>query len=238
MALTGCYEIAGERQPGELGNGGFYWICSTAADPACDAAGDAAEAFPERVALGSKFRLQYLTDYNDPVNVASGSSHIVEQNLVGRFEAVAPGYASMVVYRDGQVYDFLHLNVRPIDDVGLVGDVGPNGLAVGERAAIRANPRCEGLLCAGSMPYQWVVDRPEILWLQKSEDRSSEVMVEGVAPGEATVHLSHQELALASLSVTVVGDEVPTTSTGDTGSTGSTGGKGTTSSTGDTGGGR
>jgi hypothetical protein len=225
LFLMGCSEYTvtlsqlGDPVPGELGHGLFYWQCTLSSDRSCEDPNEGAAYFPDGAALGSKFELQYQADDSGLyLPVRSGSSHMT-MGLAGEFTAVLPGFASGVVYRDDQVYDFLHLEIRPVVELRMTTEGMPSGdLSMDDTAQIMVHAVCDGGPCGGGLPYQWSVDQPDVLELTSPLGPDDEVRVRALSPGLATVTVVADTVGV--IQIEVLGDtsiETEETGTEDTG---------------------
>jgi hypothetical protein len=214
LMMAGCGPQP-ELVPGELGNGLFYWLCTSLADPSCESLDEGAMDFPTVVALGSDFALQYQSnDSGRYLAVRSGSSHLAMGSTSGAFTAVLPGFASVVVYEGEELYDFLHLEVQPVDRLQITTAGLPSqGLDVGDDARILVSALCGDVPCAGALPYQWSVDRPDVLELEAPVGPDDEVRVRALSPGLATVTVLADTVAV--IQIEVLGDSP--VETGETG---------------------
>lgn len=213
--LVGCGPEPG-LQPGELGNGVFYWLCTSDADPSCKKNEDAADKFPSVVALGADFMLQYQENSGRYAAPLSGSSHLVPGSPTGTFTAAVPGYASVVVYEGETLLDFLHIEVRSIDRLQMSSaGLGADGIDVGATATITTTPLCLDEPCAGSLPYEWATDRPDLLNVEQPISFDNQVTISGISPGEAQIIVT-DGTNVGTMLITVLGD-LP--ETGDTGIT-------------------
>ncbi len=217
MLLAGC-EAAPATRPGELGNGAFAWLCVTEADAACSSIVEPAPAFPRQVAVGGEFELRYLgADTTSPP--VSGSVLLERGVQAGTFTAVAPGVASVLVYGGEVLVDFLHLELVDVELLSVApGAAVADGLEVGEEGVLVVTPVAGGEVAAGSLPYAWSVDRPEVVSLEVPATLDDRVHLRGLSPGEAVVTVTTG----ASTAATTVRVPDPTggAHTGDTADTG------------------
>jgi hypothetical protein len=249
LVLAGCVEVAHPAKvSGELGNGSFAYLCVDGTDPMCPDGGLSVD-FPDVIALGSTFQLAFHSDVG-PKPVHSGSDHLVESYPPGTFQAVAPGWASVVAGEEDEVYDLVHVWVAASDQLQLSADLE---LAVDEISAVQVTSLCQGAVCGGALPYDWSTSDPTVVRLSYPL-LDDVVSVRALAPGSAVIRVSEGQRSTA-VTIAVDGGGTGTTVTtgttgstgsggsgasggsgGSTGSTGDTGSTGSTSSTGDTGG--
>jgi hypothetical protein len=218
ILLAGCGPQP-ELVPGELGNGLFYWLCTSLADPSCESLDEGAMDFPSAVALGSEFALQYQSNGGRYLPVRSGSSHLTMGSTSGAFTSVLPGFASVVVYEGDEVFDFLHLEVKPVERLQMsTSSLPAEGLPVDDTARVLVTAICDGEPCAGGLPYQWSVDQPDVLEIEPPVGPDDEVRVRALSPGLATVTVMADTVGV--IQIEVLGDtpiETGDTGTGETG---------------------
>jgi hypothetical protein len=196
MACTG-----GERNPspsstsvqkGQLGNGGFTFRCDDSV--ACDRWNNA-DNFPDAVALGSTFEMQfYLLDGTRGYSYLKDAERGTTVEPVGKylghgaagFAAVAPGVATIAA-RDqkGWLVDYITVRIRKPDSL-VVYDSEYRGEdptriqrvtipAKGDRKSFRVVAQAGVEALAGMVTVEW------------SSDDESIVAVEGYSKGKVTI---------------------------------------------------
>jgi hypothetical protein len=200
----------------------FSWVCVDDTDPACPNGGTDPEAFPDYVAVGARFRMQYRAHDDDLGWAEVHTETVLVDESSNGLVAKAPGWAAIVAMRDGMLLDVIHLQIAEPDHVQVDGDIDAP-LALGEERTLQASARTQdGELCAGSLPYEWSVDRAGVVELIGGTPGHS-VEVIGQEPGEAELLVKVDSELFRTLSLTVEGETDPTGLTGDTGPTGPTG---------------
>jgi hypothetical protein len=242
--LGGCASTCGDSTNpgavGELGNGRFLYACLGESDPACASSpgGDDMDYFPECIALGGRFDLEYMlidasaleSDELTPVLYVES----VNQSFFGgndEFQALRVGEAAFVVRESERVLDLIHLPIVEPDGIEVMTAIE---IGVGTTEELRVHPRSlDCLELGGTVPFEADSSDEAIATVSAS----GLLTIQGQAPGTAvvTVRLGGLEQAIT---VEVVGsgtDTAPGTGSdgsGDTGS-GTTGGTDTGSSTSD-----
>mgnify|MGYP000438013571 CR=1 FL=1 len=234
---------APDGKTGFRGRGQFLYTCIGDRDPAC--LSSYALLFPELIALGGRFNMQYLEDPESAryLSVYSGAPERISYNA--GFMADATGLTAMLAYEDpgsdAKVIDFVTLDVvapvslrmrRVEEEVAVVE------LEVGDEAVLTALSLDEfGNELAGTLTFDWTLG-PEAVG-ELLEVLPGGVRVKALKPGETVVTARLGELSVAV--DVVVGGVVETTgeptgtgATGETGSDGTSGEGGTTSSSGTT----
>lgn len=260
LSLAGCSDSCnGTTEPGavgELGNGRFLYTCGGSSDPACESSanGDAVDYFPDCIALGGAFDLEYElldasaleTDELTPVLYVES----VNQGFfrgTDDFEALRVGNAAFVVRESERVLDLIHLAIVEPDDVDVVSrdPATPTDaieLSPGDTEVLRVLPRSSQCLGLGGAVS---IDAESSDQTVASVSAGDVLRIQGIAPGTAVVRARLGALEEA-ITVTVIGGTPdPDTSasdgsagSGDTGSgTGgstATDGMGTTDASGTT----
>ncbi|MEM6989949.1 MAG: hypothetical protein AAF721_05615 [Myxococcota bacterium] len=178
---------------GELGVGTFFYRCVGDSDPFCDDGGQA-ENFPEAIAVGGRFSLDYNQDIDGALpNVTPGSDSIRTDGpgLV----IVRAGWAVVLASEGfGDVVDLLHLAGRDVERIAVVtGDsqeLETIELGVGERIVLRGRPQdVNRTTLAGSLNYDWVSE-DEAVFAVASADLDESVEIEGTAPGSTMLSVT------------------------------------------------
>lgn len=247
LCLAGCSDSCnGTTEPGavgELGNGRFLYTCGGTSDPACESSanGDAVDYFPECIALGGAFDLEYElldasaleTDELTPVLYVES----VNQGFfrgTDDFQARRAGSAAFVVRESERVLDLIHLTIVEPDGIDVLArdPATPTTtleLAAGDTEVLRVLPRSSACLELGGAVAIEASSSDEAVVAVSAGDV---LRIEGLAPGTAVVRARLGELEQA-ITVTVTGVPIDP----DTGpSEGSSAGD-TSSSEGDTSGG-
>jgi hypothetical protein len=179
-------------QKGQLGNGGFTFRCDDSV--ACDRWNNA-DSFPDAVALGSTFEMQfyllegtrgfsYLKDAERGTTVESVGKYI--NRGASGFAAVAPGIASIAA-RDqkGWIVDYITVRIRKPDSL-IVYDSEYKGddptriqritlSEKGERKSYRVVAQAGVEALAGMVTVEWSSENEDI------------VAVEGYSKGKVTI---------------------------------------------------
>lgn len=206
---------------GELGVGNFLYRCVGDSDPYCDEGGTA-DNFPEAIAVGGRFNLDYNQDIDGAVpQVKSGSDAIVSDG--NALVMARAGYGVVLAVEGfGDVVDLLHIPGRDVTRIAVTTmdsqEVQTIELAVGERIALEARPQDDlRSTLGGSLDYTWQSDDETVLEIA-SADLDESVEIEAVAPGTATLLVS-TGMFTQMIPVEVEGDAGTTGDTGDTGDT-------------------
>ncbi len=207
-----------EYHAGALGNGGFAYQCD---DSVVCGHSNAAEQFPERVAVGSKFKVRYVAAdpyaENAPkvATLKAVGEDVLTVSPAGGFEAIGPGWSSIVAYdAQGRVVEFFPLAVaepdslavfdsgsQPVDSFGKgTTNVNPPLLTVqmkkGESRLVSAVARTKGRPLAGALPYEWKSSDPSVAAIDY--DLMQRVNVRAMGHGAATISVQ-----TAGLSATI-----------------------------------
>lgn len=229
---TGCVidENTDDRpsRPGELGAGDFVYVCVGDSDPLC-AGGSVAETFPERIAVGGRFGLDFNpndTLYNDGIalRIDAPNETIVRREL-DTYTIEQAGYqVFLAVSNDSEVVDLQHILAANIERITVrtmdSQDLDTIELALGDSITVVAIPqdRLRSAL-AGSLDYAWSTADPNIAEVA-TVDEDFDVTIEAVSEGVTTLFIEAggftQEV---SIEVTVDGPSTDTdTDTDDAGS--------------------
>ena len=225
---------------GELGVGNFLYRCVGDSDPYCDEGGTA-DDFPEAIAVGGRFNLDYNQDIDGAVpRVKSGSDAIVSDG--NALVMARAGYGVVLATEGfGDVVDLLHISGRDVTRIAVTTmdsqELQTIELAPGERIALQARPQDDlRTTLGGALDYAWQSDDESIFEIA-SADLDESVEIEAVAAGTAMLLVS-TGMFTQMIEVEVDGDAGTTGDTGDTddteGMTDDTDGD-TESTTGDTG---
>lgn len=231
---------------GELGNGRFLYTCGGTSDPACEssASGDAVDYFPECIALGGAFDLEYeLLDISSLESDELTPVIYVESVNQGffrgtdEFQARRVGSAAFVVRESERVLDLIHLTIVEPDAIDVLArdPATPTTtleLAAGDTEVLRVLPRSSACLELGGAVAIEASSSDEAVVAVSAGDV---LRIEGLAPGTAVVSARLGELEQA-ITVTVAGVPVdPDTGPSESSSSGDTGeGTSTTDGTGTT----
>lgn len=206
---------------GELGVGNFLYRCVGDSDPYCDEGGTA-ENFPEAIAVGGRFNLDYNQDIDGAVpRVKSGSDAIVSDG--NALVMARAGYGVVLAVEGfGDVVDLLHIPGRDVTRIAVTTmdsqELQSIELAPGDRIALRARPQDDlRSTLGGSLDYAWASD-DEAVFEIASADLDESVEIEAVAPGTAMLMVS-TGMFTQMIPVEVEGEVGTTGDTGDTEST-------------------
>lgn len=255
LSLVGCSDSCnGTTEPGavgELGNGRFLYTCGGQSDPACESSanGDAVDYFPECIALGGAFDLEYqLLDASalesDELTPVLYVDSVNQSFFRGTddFQAQRVGSAAFVVRESERVLDLIHLTIVAPDGIDVItrDPATPTTtleLPAGDTEVLRVLPRSSGCFELGGAVAIAAESSDETI---ASVSAGDVLRIQGLAPGVAVVRARLGELEQAITVTVVEGPVDPDTgpsedsgSSGDTGdSTGATGATGTTGTTG------
>ncbi|MGH1344393.1 MAG: hypothetical protein ACRBN8_22730 [Nannocystales bacterium] len=199
LAASGCVidQDADDRpsRPGELGAGDFLYVCVGDADPLC-AQGSVAETFPERIAVGGRFALDFNpndTIFNDGVGlrIEAPNQTLVREEL-GAFSIEQAGHqVFLAVSNESEVIDLQHILAADIERISVrtmdSQDLDTIELALGESITVFAVPqdRLRSTL-AGSLDYAWSTAAPEIAEVV-TIDEDFDVTIEALSEGVTTL---------------------------------------------------
>ena len=182
-------------RPGELGAGDFLYVCVGDSDPLC-AEGSVAETFPERIAVGGRFGLDF--DPNDTIG-SDGVGLRIEapdetsvRTELGTFSIEQAGYqVFLAVSNESEVVDLKHMLAANIERISVrtmdSQDLDTIELALGDAITVSAIPqdRLRSTL-AGSLDYAWSMTDPSIAAVA-TVDEDFDVTIEAVAEGVTTL---------------------------------------------------
>ncbi len=233
MALSVCfYAVAcvDEGPPektGELGRGGFKYVCY---DPTLDAACLATETpvFPHAVAVGSKFKMDYYrTGEKSPLTVIGGSPKHIETDY-DSLETLAKGTLALFAARNEEAIDIIHIDVAVVAELELGEWSSSNTgwkelkrieLPVGERLRIRSVPSGKsGRILAGALPHQWTIDDADIADIDTESDESVNT-IEGVNTGTTRLTVAVGAVNRSYTVKVTAGAEIDTDTEPDAGDT-------------------
>lgn len=161
-------------QGGHLGNGGFAFTCD---DSVVCGEYNAADKFPDAVALGSKFTIRYIAKSGDTAGVTLsdvGNTHL--SNLgAGDFTAIGEGVATVAAKDSGgTLVEWVELQVRRPDAI-VITDTDSSSPIVkttiemsdyyGSRQ-FKASARYQNTALAGELGYEWTSSDSSILRVQ------------------------------------------------------------------------
>ncbi|HFE45758.1 MAG TPA: hypothetical protein ENJ18_09770 [Nannocystis exedens] len=235
LSLTACnfdYDPPPSSE-GELGRGDFLYRCVGDSDALCPAGSQTATVFPQAIALGGAFSLDY--SYNSefageslPLLKSSAPDRISIEN--GIFNALALGYTAInAVSGTSEVIDIKHLRVASIDHL----IISESELTIGAMIEVEAGSQislvaapygAQDELLGGSLDYTWTSADPTIAAVVGA-GTDNNVAIEGSAEGQTTVTVVVGDLATAITVVVQPGagsDSDTTTTTTDDSTTGTT----------------
>ena len=131
-------------RPGELGAGDFIYVCVGDSDPFC-ANGAVADTFPERIAVGARFGLDFQPNsdlFSDGValRIEAPDAAVVRRDLDAFFMQRAGYQVFFAVSNDAEVYDMQHILAANIDRIAVrtmdSEDLDTINLAVGESLTV------------------------------------------------------------------------------------------------------
>ncbi len=169
LALGACVIDADDNddrpsRPGELGAGEFVYVCVGDSDPLC-AGGAVADTFPERIAVGARFGLDYNpndTAFSEGISlrIDAPDEAVVRRELDAFFIQQAGYQVFLAVNNDSEVIDIQHFLAANIDRIAVrtmdSQDLDTIELAPGESVTVQAVPQ-DSLrsTLAGSLDYSW-----------------------------------------------------------------------------------
>lgn len=240
LALGGCASTCGASSNpgtiGELGNGRFHFVCQGDSDPVCEF--DTDQQFPDCVALGGSFGLEYTVldnsifdagDINPVLRIESVSQRYFSGD--DRFEAEQVGNAAFIVRHEDAVIDFLHLTIVEPDWIDVIGQqpdmpLTEVELRSGDSEEYRVFPRDTTCPAIGGLVSITAESSDEAV---VSVTTTDVLQLRAIAPGQATVRVRLGEVEQA-IAVSVDPPSNPPPTTDDSGtsgpdeSTGTTGG--------------
>lgn len=141
LPMCACYSTCGDGTPpaasitGELGNGTFEYRCIGSGDPVCEEFNLAGGDFPDCIAVGGRFRLDYtLRDISERdedeiepfLHIESASeSYLSESESV--FMGQHEGRTALIAYDHDVVVDLIHLDVIQPDSIEVIDALDPQG---------------------------------------------------------------------------------------------------------------
>lgn len=202
IGVAGCSSAEGGAKPGELGNGGFYFSCDDAVS--CLRYSNDAAKFPKSVALGSNFRVRFVSNASTSKQISfddSSPDRGITVEPVGAFVSRGPngltalkvGEATLIS-RDaaGRLIDFVNVHVSKPDALVVyeAQDVGDSPARVSEielhknqRTSYRAFAQEKMAVLAGTLGVEWRTEPEAVLSIDGVTDGT--VTVVGRTPGSA-----------------------------------------------------
>lgn len=141
LPLCACYSTCGDGTPpaasitGELGNGTFEYRCIGSGDPVCEEFDLAGGAFPDCIAVGGRFRLDYtLRDISERdedeiepfLHIESASDQFLS-DADGIFGGRSEGRTALIAYDHDVVVDLIHIDVIMPDAIEVIDALDPQG---------------------------------------------------------------------------------------------------------------
>lgn len=195
-ALAACAPQE-QRKEGELGKGEFIYRCAEAsADLQCDPYTDP-EQFPQFMAVGSRFELDYEANEGSAAGVAPASTGFADSEGNGRFRLVKEGKIAFIARAFGEVIDFIHLDVRPVGGVVVFDEQGLRqrtiSLKVGEPLDLWARVVDDReIRLSGAMTYAWSIEHPAVAEIEGDMGHGQATITPKEA-GESTVSIEVDE---------------------------------------------
>ncbi len=228
-------------RPGELGAGDFLYVCVGDSDPFCTN-GAVADTFPERIAVGARFDLDFNPNdnfFNDglAVRIDAPNGSVVRTEIGAFFMQVAGYQVFLAVTNDSEVVDIQHLLAADIDRIAVrttdSQDLDTIELAVGEQITVSAVPQdALRTTLAGSLSYTWT-SADETIADIATVDEDFDITIEGIEVGSTTMVIETEGF-VQEVTIEVTGESTTddsTTGGEDTdGSSGTTGGEETSGS--------
>jgi hypothetical protein len=208
LTICACYSSCDDlpssaSTTGELGNGTFEYSCASLGDAVCEH-GAVEQQFPDCIAVGGAFRLDYtLKDLSDRDDEHPTSSLSVDSASAtffsldhGEFTAEQPGRAALLAFDNEKVVDFIHLDIVTPEAMEIVAldpedSVEVLHLASGEAASFRVFPRTtQCAVLGGAVTAEAVSNHPVVV----ATSVLDVVELRGDVPGTATVTVKLGEL--------------------------------------------
>lgn len=211
--LGGCaaQDLSDETQR-DLSEGSFEYRCVGEND-AFDPCGQD-NAFPETLAVGAQFMILFHDEEGQEHQVVSAAPERLEVSKAQRFEVLESGYLGVLALSsepegERRALDFLHLNAKPVERVGLReidGDEDLRSLSLmhGQVRTIIARPYAAGTkqVAAGALPYEWASSNSNILQVEALPNARTVGLV-ARQPGSAMLTVYQGDIE-RSIEVTVV----------------------------------
>jgi hypothetical protein len=204
-SLFGCDLDEPGEEPGVLGNGDFYYDCTSVNDPSCPNPPVSGQLpFPSAVAFGGTFGLTYSSTTQTPYpNVAVQPVSSDFFSTTGSdFTAIRLGAPWFVaIAEDGSILDMASLNVVPIASVA-VAELTPSYLACWgpcpqpapdvrgtTHRFVAAAQDAHGRPLAGDVLYSWATSDPNVAAIVSDQPFPSDsVDVFYAGSGSATLY--------------------------------------------------
>ncbi len=196
LAAPGCDAVDDRpARPGELGAGDFLYVCVGDADPLC-AQQSVAETFPERIAVGARFGLDFsprgsFSSDGVALRVEAPNEAVVSAEL-DTYSIEQAGYqVFLAVTNEREVVDLKHILAANIERISVrtmdSQDLDTIDLLVGESITVTAVPqdRLRSTL-AGSLDYAWSIADASVAEVV-TVDEDFDVTIEAVAEGSTTL---------------------------------------------------
>ena len=214
LACVGCGPIlppGGES--GEIGEGDFFWECTSQTDPVCENELDPSSSFPQgSIALGSTFGVDFLRRLGDtPFHRVEPASHDMIRTVGSeRFRAEKSGFVALLALSGDILIDITHVRIDEPDrlEIGLDGGTLAAGAAIElkelEDITLSATAvDTFGDFLAGSLFCQWSTDDDGIIELRRNRN-DNDMEIQAIAPGTAKLSVELGELS-AELTIVVEG---------------------------------
>lgn len=141
LPVCACYSTCGDGTPaaasitGELGNGTFYYRCIGSGDPVCEDFMLDETDFPDCIAVGGRFRLDYTLkdiserdeDEIEPSLRIESASESYMHGSNGIFRGQNEGRTALIAYDQDVVVDLIHLDVIQPDAIEVIDALDPQG---------------------------------------------------------------------------------------------------------------
>lgn len=239
LSMVSCGDI-GSR--GELGNGGFGYLCLSDGDPVCK--GDPnfvnsyMKALPAQVAVGSRFGIGFLSESSTALDGTAVVQAVSSQLLSGSsdaFKAEKAGYAGILAKRGSSVVDVRHIRIVDVNALRIHVSLnesdppmtGITSLEIGMGALVTLSFEAAGAMgevLSGSLDAVWSSTDPDVAAIQTSSAAAS-IVVRGGEPGQAMIQVTSGGVS-AAIPVKVTGGAQTSGGSGGSGSGGSGGGAG------------
>ena len=182
-------------RPGELGAGNFVYVCVGDSDPLC-VGGAVADTFPERIAVGARFGLDYNpndTVFSDGIvpRLEAPNAAVVRRELDAFFIQQAGYQVFLAVTNESEVIDIQHILAANIDRIAVrtmdSQDLDTIELAPGESVTVQAVPQ-DALRSslAGSLDYSWSTE-DETIASVATIDEDFDVTIEALQLGSTVL---------------------------------------------------
>lgn len=177
---------------GRLNTGEFEYRCVDKHD-AFDPCGEE-NAFPETIAVGAEFELHFFAAEGEEHPVVSAAPSKLLPMGGHRFKVLESGPVAVLALRSqDEAADFVHLNAKPIERIGVRDQGGDEDLSElrlvpAQARTLTARPYAasSNQVAAGALLYRWSSSDPKVMSIVV-EPHTRSVTVVAVRPGAAVL---------------------------------------------------